>query len=59
MYPAWMVLFLPAFIYFLRRPVVRVLGGRLAELANDCYDNLVLLVFFAASTTVLWNGAAR
>lgn len=56
LYPQWMVLFLPITIYVLRKPVLRVLPGRLGEIVRDSYDNFIFLVFFAASTIVLWNG---
>jgi hypothetical protein len=55
MYPRWMVLFLPIIIYLLKTWVVRILKGRLQEIVNDSYDNLVLLVFLLISTLVLWN----
>jgi hypothetical protein len=56
MYPKWMVVFLPVVIYLLKMPVTRVLKGRLQEIINDSYDNIVLFVFYVLSTTVLWNG---
>jgi hypothetical protein len=56
LYPWWMVFFLPVVIYFLKAPVVRLLKGHFRELVNDSYDNIVLLVFYAISTIVLWNG---
>ncbi len=59
LYPIWMVVFLPLFIYVLKKPVVSLLRGRLRELVNDCYDNLPLLVFFVASTAVLWNAVVQ
>jgi hypothetical protein len=55
MYPRWMVFFLPIIIYLLKKPVVRILKGRLQEIVNDSYDNLVLFVFFIISTILLWN----
>jgi hypothetical protein len=56
MYPRWMVVFLPVFIYLLQVPVVRLLKGRLKEIVNDAYANLVLFIFYLMSTIVLWNG---
>jgi hypothetical protein len=56
LYPRWMVIFLPIIIYLLKVPIVRILRGRLRELVNDSYDNLVLFIFFLVSTLVLWNG---
>jgi hypothetical protein len=55
MYPRWMAAFLPVVIYLLKTLVIRLLKGRLREIINDSYDNLVLLVFFVLSTSVLWN----
>jgi hypothetical protein len=56
MYPRWMVIFLPIIIYLLKTPVTRILKGRLREIINDSYDNIVLFVFYILSTAVLWNG---
>jgi hypothetical protein len=56
LYPKWMVLFLPIVIYLLKTPIVRILKGRMRELVNDSYDNIVLFVFYLISTIVLWNG---
>jgi hypothetical protein len=56
MYPLWMVIFQPVIIYLLKAPVTRLLRGRLQEVVRDSYDNLTLLIFYALSTAVLWNG---
>jgi hypothetical protein len=56
MYPRWMVVFLPIIIYLLKTPVTRILKGRLQEIVNDSYDNIVLFVFYLLSTVILWNG---
>jgi hypothetical protein len=56
MYPRWMVVFLPIVIYLLKTPITRILKGRLREILNDSYDNLVLFIFYIISTVVLWNG---
>jgi len=56
LYPRWMLIFLPIIIYLLKTPVTRILRGHLKELVNDSYDNIVLFVFYALSTIVLWNG---
>jgi len=55
LYPRWMVVFLPIIIYLLKTPVMRILKGRLQEIINDSYDNIVLFVFSVLSTVVLWN----
>ena len=57
LYPKWMVVFLPIIVYLLKIPVLRILKGRLRELVNDSYDNIVLFIFFLISTLVLWNWA--
>jgi hypothetical protein len=54
-YPIWMVVCLPIVPYLLRTPVLKILRGRVHELVRDSYDNFVLLVFFLASTIVLWG----
>ena len=55
LYPRWMVIFLPIFIYLLKAPVMRILKGRLKEIINDSYDNIVLFIFYILSTVVLWD----
>jgi hypothetical protein len=55
LYPKWMVMFLPIFIYLLKAPITRILKGRLKEIINDSYDNIVLFIFHVFSTIVLWN----
>jgi len=55
LYPRWMAIFLPVFTYLLKTPILRVLRGRLREIVNDSYDNLILLIFFVISTAVWWN----
>lgn len=57
LYPRWMAFLLPIVIYLLKTPVVRLLKGRVRELVNDSYDNIVWLVFFVISSIVLWNAA--
>ncbi len=56
LYPRWMFVFMPVIIYMLKTLVVRILKGRLRELVNDSYDNIVLFMFYLVSTLVLWNG---
>ena len=56
MYPRWMVIFLPVVLYLLKTPITRILKGRLKEVVNDSYDNLILFVFYFLSTLLLWNG---
>jgi hypothetical protein len=54
-YPIWMVLLLPIVPYLLRPMALKILRGRVRELIRDSYDNFVLLVYFLASTIVLWS----
>lgn len=56
LYPSWMVIFLPTVLYLIKMPVLKLLRGTLGGRISDCYDNLILLVFFVISTLVLWNG---
>ncbi len=57
LYPGWTVLLHPSVLYLLKVPIIRLLRGRIKEIVSDCYDNLVLLVFFVLSALVLWNAA--
>ncbi len=56
LYPRWMAIFLPVILYLLKTPILRILRGRLREIINDSYDNMILFIFFVISTAVLWNG---
>jgi len=56
LYPRWMAVFLPIIFYLLKIPVTRILKGKLREIVNDSYDNIVLFVYYILSTVVLWNG---
>lgn len=53
--PPWMVIFLPVIPYLLKTPITRILKGRIKEIINDSYDNIVLLIFFTLTTLVMWN----
>lgn len=55
LYPRWMAIFLPVITYLLKTPIIRILRGRLREIVNDAYDNMILLIFYAISTVVLGN----
>lgn len=55
LYPRWMALCLPILIYLLKSPITRLLKGRIKEIVNDSYDNIVLFVFYVLSTILLWN----
>ena len=55
LYPWWMVFFLPVLLYVLKKPVTWILRGRVREVVNDSYDNIVLLVFYILSTVAKWN----
>ena len=55
LYPRWMAVCLPMVIYLLKSPITRLLKGRIKEIVNDSYDNIVLFVFYVLSTILLWN----
>jgi hypothetical protein len=57
LYPRWMVIFLPVVLYLVKTPVLRLLKGYSREVVNDCYDNLILFIFYVISSIVLWNAA--
>jgi hypothetical protein len=54
-----MLFFLPIILYLLQKPILWILKGRVRELVNDSYSNIILLVFYLVSTSVLWNGLVR
>jgi len=55
LYPRWMAVCLPIIIYLLKSSITRLLKGRIKEIVNDSYDNIVLFVFYVLSTILLWN----
>ena len=55
LYPPWMAIFLPVITYLLKTPIIRILRGRLREIVNDSYHNMILLISYAISTVVLGN----
>ena len=55
LYPRWMAVCLPIIIYLLKSPITRILKGRIKEMVNDSYDNIVLFLFYVLSTILLWN----
>jgi hypothetical protein len=55
-YPRWMILFIPTFLYLVQEPIVAALSGVAKVVVRAGYDNLIVLLFYAVSTVVLWNG---
>jgi len=57
-YPRWIIIFFPMFLYLLDDLIVERLHGGLKMIIQGGYANLIMLLFFAISTIVLWNGGA-
>jgi hypothetical protein len=55
LYPRWMILFFPLIPFLLQGFFSQVLSGTAWIVVVGGYFNLLLVVFFAASTIALWN----
>ena len=55
LYPRWMVLFFPLIPFLFQGWVGRVLSGVAWVIVHGGFFNLILVVFFAASTVALWR----
>jgi uncharacterized protein DUF6796 len=58
-YPRWMILFIPTFLYLAQEPIVAALSGVAKVIVSAGYSNLIILLFYAVSTVVLWNGGVQ
>jgi len=56
-YPRWIILFFPLIPFLFQGIVSKVLSGSLWIIVIGGYLNLLLVVFFLASTIALWNKA--
>jgi hypothetical protein len=59
LYPRWMVFFFPLLPFLLRGLIGKYLHGSLKIVIMGGYFNLMLVVFFTASTFALWNSGIR
>jgi len=55
LYPRWMILFFPLIPFLLEGVFSQILSGAAWIVIVGGYFNLLLVVFFAASTIALWN----
>jgi len=53
LYPRWILFFSPIILYFLKGPIVSRLEGAALVVIGGGYLNLLLLIFFVASTVAL------
>ncbi len=56
LYPRWIIPFFPVFPYLFEGIVSQHLSGTLQVIIAGGYKNLIMLLFYLASTIVLWNG---
>jgi len=54
-YPRWMILFFPLMPFLLKGFISKVLSGGIWIIVYGGYLNLILVLFFTASTIALWN----
>jgi len=55
LYPRWIILFFPLIPFLFQGIVGRFLDGSIRIVIMGGYFNLILVIFFAASTIALWN----
>ncbi len=58
-YPRWMLLFSPVIPFTLNGFVISLLDGKWKTIIGGGYLNLILLLFFTASTVALWTAERR
>lgn len=58
-YPRWIILFFPLLPFFLQGLLAKLLSGKAWVIVMGGYLNLLLVVFFLASTIALWNVRAE
>ncbi len=57
LYPRWMLFFFPLLPFLLENLITGALSGRAWVIVEGGYLNLILVLFFTASTAALWNHA--
>jgi len=55
LYPRWILLFFPLVPFLLKDLICNQLSGTISIIVSGGYLNLILIVFFTASTVALWN----
>ncbi len=55
LYPRWMILFFPLFPFLIEDLVCKFLPDTIWIIVKGGYLNLILVIFFTASTIALWN----
>lgn len=55
LYPQWMILCFPLIPFLFQGFIAKLLSGNLKTIIIGGYLNLILIIFFTASTIALWN----
>lgn len=55
LYPRWIILFFPLIPFLLEGLITKSLSGRIWVVIAGGYLNLIIILFFLASTIALWN----
>jgi hypothetical protein len=55
LYPRWILLFFPLIPFLMQEEICANLSGKISIIICGGYLNLILLIFFLASTIALWN----
>ncbi len=59
LYPRWIILFFPLIPFLIQGLICQNLNGSLHTIICGGYLNIILILFFAASTIALWNAKAH
>lgn len=55
LYPRWIIFFFPLVPFLFQGVIVKVLSGNIWTIVVGGFLNLILVIFFIASTIALWN----
>jgi hypothetical protein len=55
LYPRWILFFFPLVPFLLQGLIFKVLSGNILTIVYGGFLNLILVIFFTASTIALWN----
>lgn len=59
LYPRWILLFFPLIPFMMQDFICEHLSGTISIIVCGGYLNLILVVFYTASTVALWNGGKK
>lgn len=55
LYPRWIIFFFPLFLFLIQDFFAKIVSGKWWVILIGGYLNIILIIFFTASTVALWN----